>query len=141
MDLVMYANSSEPEKIGKSLSELQTYSIRLKERSSVMNPVVTITSATYPVGNYAYISEFGRYYFVSDIVSVANGLWEVSLKCDPLESFKEQLLNNDCILERQEFMYNLHLEDDQLKMQDDTFVITKQFSQGLNYHTLAIAHQ
>lgn len=141
MDLVMYSNSSEPEKMGKSLSELKTYSVVLKERTSVMNPVVTITSSTYPVGNYAYISEFGRYYFVSDIVSVANGLWEVTLKGDPLESFKEQILNNDCILERQENIYNLHLEDDQLKMQDDTFAITKQFSQGLNYHTLAIAHQ
>lgn len=48
--------------------------------------------------NYAYIPEFGRYYFISDMVHVSKGLWRISMQVDVLESFKNYILDLGVIL-------------------------------------------
>ena len=68
------------------------YSCYLKEPTSVVNPTIVIetTSNTFPDYNYAYIATFGRYYFISDIVS--NGyLWEISMRTDTLATYKSAI--------------------------------------------------
>lgn len=50
--------------------------------------------------NYCYIALFGRFYYVTDIVAKSGNLMEVSLKCDPLQSFKTQILNCSAVIER-----------------------------------------
>lgn len=61
----------------------------MKTPSSIVDPVITVKDS--PVGyNYAYISEFSRYYFINDIV-YKMGEWEVYLSSDPLASFKSTL--------------------------------------------------
>lgn len=65
------------------------YACYLKEPTSVVNPTIVIetTSNTFPDYNYAYIATFGRYYFISDIVSDGN-LWEISMTTDVLATYK-----------------------------------------------------
>lgn len=66
----------------------------LREPCSVMNPVVRIErplSDAVPYSySYAYIGEFGRWYFVNDWVWV-DGLWECQMTEDVLASFKTQI--------------------------------------------------
>jgi len=50
--------------------------------------------------NYCYIALFGRYYYITDLVAKSGNLMEVSLKCDPLQSFKTEILNCETIIER-----------------------------------------
>lgn len=50
--------------------------------------------------NYCYIALFERFYYVTDIVAKSGNLMEVSLKCDPLQSFKTQILNCSAVIER-----------------------------------------
>ena len=38
----------------------------LKDDCSVISPVLEIKTATLPDYNYAYIPDFGRYYYVND---------------------------------------------------------------------------
>lgn len=91
-------NNSEKNKLGKSLSNLNVFSGSLKDETSVTNPVV-IMELENPTGfNYAYIPEFGRYYFIDDIVSVRTGLWKISMKVDVLESFKNNIRGIPVIL-------------------------------------------
>lgn len=68
------------------------HSCVLKSASGILDPVIElqlpITSA--PRWNYAYISDYGRYYWVTDAV-FRDRLWELSLKVDPLASFKSSI--------------------------------------------------
>jgi len=91
MDITLCVNNSEKNKLGKSLSNLSVFSGSLKEETSVTNPVVTMELENPSGFNYAYIPEFGRYYFIDDMVSIRTGLWKISMKVDVLESFKNSI--------------------------------------------------
>ncbi len=98
MEITLCVNNSEKNKLGKTLSNLNVFSGSLKEETSAINPVV-IMELVNPTGfNYAYIPEFGRYYFIDDIVSVRTGLWRLSMTVDVLESFKNEILGIPVIL-------------------------------------------
>ena len=62
--------------------------------------------------NYAYIPEFERYYFINDIVSVANGLWMISMSCDVLYSFKDEILDLRPFVTRNEYSFDSFVKDD-----------------------------
>ena len=63
--------------------------------------------------NYFYIEEFNRYYFLSSFVISSNRLVAITGEVDPLYSFKEQILENYAMIERNEFDYS-PLQDDNL---------------------------
>lgn len=60
---------------------------KLKEGTSIKNPKLTITGDVFGY-NYAYISDFGRYYFINDVISEAKGLTTYVLEEDTLASNK-----------------------------------------------------
>lgn len=98
MDIKLYKNHSEKNKINKSLTGEVEYSGTLRDETSVINPTVLIHATNLSLYNYAYIPEFHRYYFIRDIVSVRNGLWRVTLSVDVLMSFKNDILDLNVIL-------------------------------------------
>lgn len=66
------------------------YSCLLKEPVNLMNPIITLQHDN-PVGyNYAYISTFGRYYFVTNW-TYERGLWYAELRVDVLASWKAEI--------------------------------------------------
>lgn len=62
----------------------------LMDDTSIMNPTLKVH---WPVNaaphhyNYCYISDFSRYYFVTDVTS-SQGFWYFSMTCDVLASYK-----------------------------------------------------
>lgn len=67
-----------------------------KDDTSVVSPIVIIKDdiATLCRYNYAYISDWKRYYFITDIVLQAGGLCELHLRADVLASFRYQIENS-----------------------------------------------
>jgi hypothetical protein len=105
-------NSSPVEKIGKTLSAGNTYSCALKDDTSVLDPVIIIqTSDNIYTYNYMYISDFGRYYFINDIVSLNNNRWMIKAHVDVLETYKSSILANEAVIRRQDKLFNLYLDD------------------------------
>lgn len=98
MDIKLYKNHSEKNKINKNLTGEVEYSGTLRDETSVINPVVLLHAENPSLYNYAYIPQFHRYYYIRDIASVRNGLWRVSLTVDPLMSFKTDILELNVIL-------------------------------------------
>lgn len=98
MDIVLYVNNSERQAINKTLTNGLTLTGSLRNESSVINPTILIETTNPSSYNYAYIPEFGRYYFITDMVSVRTNLWRMSLSVDVLMSFKTQILNLDVIV-------------------------------------------
>ena len=98
MEITLCVNNSEKNKIGKSLSNMQVYTGSLRHESSVVSPEI-LMEIENPTGyNYAYIPEFGRYYFITDMISVRTDLWRISMNVDVLESFKNEIRNSQVIL-------------------------------------------
>lgn len=83
---------------------MNVFSGTLREETSVISPVVLMELENPSGYNYAYIPEFSRYYFISDMVSVRKGLWRISMKVDVLESFKNYILDLGVILSDSENM-------------------------------------
>ena len=102
--ITLYRNSAEPNRVDKSsyLTEVQTISGVLREETSILAPILTLELSTRPNANYCYIPQFNRYYYITDIVSVRNNLWEISLSVDVLMSHKAQLLNCVAFIDRNE---------------------------------------
>ena len=132
MDIILCKNNSEPNKINKILSDQYTLSGTLKEQTSITSPAIMIESGN-PVGfNYAYIPDFNRYYFISDIINVSNNLWRINLKVDVLESFKNDILSSSVILSDSEVTgSDKYMSGDvwKTKVKDTTNIIT--FPSGL----------
>lgn len=95
----LFKTVSENNRVVKTLTDEKQLSGELRNQTSVLNPSIRIESAdnisTY---NYAYIPEFGRYYYITDIVSVRTNCWVVSLRCDVLMSYKDEIHGLNVIL-------------------------------------------
>lgn len=94
MLLKLYNTNSETNRINKVLTEETEFDVRLKDKSSVVNPVLVLKSETYINFNYAYIPKFQRYYFVDDISVFPNKMYLLTLRCDVLTSFKDDILKS-----------------------------------------------
>ena len=110
----------------------------LKESCSIESPVISIESSTNPSAYvYAYIPEFGRYYFVSDWVFNL-GLWECHLSEDYLASFKTEIGNTTAYIERCAGTYNGDIVDTKYitktNFQNNRVFLTSDLYQPSNAH-------
>lgn len=108
----LHHNSSPDNKIGKQLDAGLSMNCVLKEESSILKPTIIIEAATAPITyNYMYIQELQRYYFIDDIVSKNNKIWEITGHVDVLQTFQNGILAQDAVIRRQQNKYNLYLND------------------------------
>lgn len=106
--------------INKQLIDVATYTGNLREETSVLDPVFDIeTSSDLSQMNYIWINELHRYYYVTNIVSVATNLWRVYCHVDVLMTYKPTILAHEAVIGRQQQLYNLYLND------GDTFKVTQ----------------
>ena len=90
-----------------TLSNGTQFTVELKEDCSIMNPVLVMTANTTGMPspftpayfNYAYISNFSRYYFITDVQYIL-GHWEFYLTVDVLASFKTAIGGTSAYIER-----------------------------------------
>ena len=99
MNILLYKTTNANNDLNKTISDKVELVGALREASSVIAPSILIQSN--PIGyNYAYIPEFGRYYYIKNITAFRKGAYIVDLKCDVLMSFKEEILNMSGIVSR-----------------------------------------
>lgn len=98
MNITLYVNHSEKNKIDKNLTNDFSLSGSLRDATNIVNPVILIEINEISNYNYCYISDFKRYYFITDITVIRTGLFAISLMVDVLESFKTDIKNLSVIL-------------------------------------------
>lgn len=131
MQVSFYQNTSENYRIDKSLIGKYTESCTLKDGCSVENPEILIANANNMSDcNYMYIPDFNRYYFITDIVSVRDGLWLISGHVDVLMSFKNEIRGCTATFKRQENLFNLYLDDPEFKTYNNAQIVTKVLTGG-----------
>lgn len=128
----LYICSDENNKITKNnLSGLKQYTGVFRDEVNVMTPVFQIETTDNLSGyNYAYIADFGRYYFVKDIKAVRNGLWEFSLAVDVLMSYKTQIMALTAVIRRNSNLFNLYINDNNYMTLNYPRIQTKSFPNG-----------
>lgn len=102
MDIVLGVIHDEKNKLNKTINNPTTLTGTLKQETSVIKPTIIIEANNPSSYNYMYILEFGRYYFITDIVCIRNGLWKISGTVDVLMSFKSSIESCPIILSNTE---------------------------------------
>lgn len=141
MNIVLYENISEYNAVNKSITELTTLTGTLREESSIIDPIITISDIDIYIGymNYAYIPEFNRYYFITNIESVRNNLWRVSFHVDVLFTYRNQIKSNRAIIERNEIQYDLKLNDGLFKTRQNPRIAQFPFPSGFDTWNFVLA--
>lgn len=128
MEVSFYQNTSENYRIDKSLIGKYTESCTLKDGCSIENPEILIANANNMADcNYMHIPDFNRFYFITDIVSVRDGLWLISGHVDVLMSFKNEIKACTATFKRQEHLFNMYLDDPEFKTYNKSEIVTKLF--------------
>lgn len=112
--LNLYNNTADSERVDKTqyITNVGTLTGVLREQTSITNIQIVIEYNSIPTFNYVHIPLFNRYYFVDDIVSVYNNLWEITLSVDVLMSYKNAIKNLYAFVDRNEFINNSNIIDE-----------------------------
>ena len=134
MIINLYANYSDKNVMDKNISILNTVTGTLRDDCSIINPVIAIegmTAEELTKANYAYIPDFGRYYYINNI-NLKKQLYEMQMHVDVLMSFKDGIRLNNAVISRQQKSYNLYLRDGVFKCEAGDIIQIKQFSGGFD---------
>ncbi len=118
----------------KSFTNQTQYTGYLKADTSILRPQIEISTTANITGfNYAFIPEFSRYYYITDIVSTNEGFWLVSMAVDVLKSWDTPLRNVPVIAEKNTNMVNYYLNDADIPCNAYNNVATFLFSEGATF--------
>lgn len=99
-----------PNKVNKNVGPATFVSGALREPSSIIDPVINMQAN--PTGyNYMYIPDFKRFYYITDVKSISNGLVQVCGHVDVLMTYAADIRGFSAIVQRQENTYNTYLDD------------------------------
>ena len=120
--------------MNKEFTTGSSYQGVLKSDCSIEHPVLIIKGLEEILNyNYVEIPQFNKSYFIRDITVLENGYYQVSCEVDVLETYKNAILNNPCIIEASENAYfNDYLRHESFvaTVKHKTDIIT--FPTGLN---------
>ncbi len=94
INIQLYRNYSDNNYVSKDIRPIAggELTARAPHEVSIIAPVLTFDYNTaFLLANYAYISEFGRYYFIKNIITDTAKRVHLELSVDPLMSFASQI--------------------------------------------------
>ena len=102
MEIQFFTFSKRPNSTKTPVAGSAVFSASWVARGAVdiLNPVIYLAAAQPPITyNYAYIPDFGRYYFVKSW-ELVNDLWHAYMTCDVLASWKAPIGNSTLYITR-----------------------------------------
>lgn len=139
----LMTNNSPSNVADKDFTTIDTLTGTLRNETSITNPAIRIEADVNTLSecNYFYIPQFNRYYFVTDIRSIRNGLCEIVGHCDVLTTALKKGSLTDClgITKRQQTKWNLNINDGYFKVYQNPVVTTELFPSGFNSFNYVLA--
>lgn len=135
MQIILYKNSSEPERLTKVISGSVTLSGTVRGETNIINPEILIEGSPddFPSDyNYAYIPEFERYYYINEVTAFRTNVTMLFMHVDVLMSFKDDILSNNAIVDKQALAGNMYLNDGSWMHESREFYTIKSFQNGFN---------
>lgn len=119
--ITFYKSTAEPNRVDKSeyLTDAITLSDgQFRESANKMTCSLRVQHTGALNGyNYVYISDFSRYYFVSEHTIERTGVHRFELKTDVLFTNKTDILATEAIIARNQSEFDTRIIDDRLKFQ------------------------
>lgn len=132
MDITLYQNISENNRVGKTLINAQTFTGNLRQSTSIINPVIMLNADNPTVYNYAYIPAFNRYYFINKIEAYRTGLFILTMSVDVLETYKTEIKGMLAIIDKNETVGNNYFNDGSFVLDSRAYNQIINFSNGFN---------
>ena len=124
MKLTLMKTSSDKRDLSKSTTTIKNVNCKIKEGTSIINPIVIInkmSTSHIRQCNYAHISDFGRYYFITDIVETTASQLEISMHVDVLNSYKDGIRSITTLILRQENVFSPYFVDEEMLVRTTRF--------------------
>lgn len=100
MTIYLYNTSSAPNALHKTLSGGTEHNGAVRGEVNVVAPVIDLVGNIHGF-NYAEIPDFNnRKYFIEEMKIIRNGITRVSLRCDVLGSFEDDIVALPAIAKR-----------------------------------------
>lgn len=132
-NIILQRSDSPANALTKTLANVFSLTGALKDGTSLIDPVIMVENAGIITGvNYASIADFGRQYFIKNITSVYNNMWEIALHVDVLGTYASGIKACSGIVAKQENSYNLYLNDGNYKAYQNPHIIQKEFPSGFD---------
>lgn len=142
MNCALYVNNSPTNAMTKDLNPIVEYNIELKDSNSITDISIIIAEPNAEkiiLSNYCHIPLLGRYYFIMDITNIKQGVWQLDLHCDVLMSFRERILAHTAVIARQEKEFDVLLNDELYKLNQNPVVTTRKFPKGFGTPSFVLA--
>lgn len=129
MTITLSNTTDEVEVLDKTLTDSVTKECVLVN-TDVLNPILKLESNVVDK-NYVYIPAFNRYYFVSSPETI-NGMHTL-LHCsvDVLMSYKDEIMELDAYISRNEFDANFLLNDSSMPLLAEKKLVVKGFGDDM----------
>lgn len=134
MNVTFYTNNADNRKVDKTdalttLRTLNNVHFYRDENKGGPNLELAYDAVIFNYANYCYIEELGHYYYMSEPVMSQQRI-TFSLTTDLLMSFKDDILELECIIARQESEYNTYLKDERFPVLAKQMLRCIPFPQG-----------
>lgn len=145
MTITLYSTASPPKAVTKSLtnSKACTGAFRDGDSPTDRSPVITVQGARNTLNsyNYAYIPDFGAYYFILEKKAVSSATTELVLKKDVLMTFKDGIRSHSAIINRQASASNadVDLDDEMLTVKRSELEVLTLSGYGNHTATIVLA--
>lgn len=135
MQVTLCNTPSERNIINKVIQDVISVNATIKGELSVETPVLILdyTGDSNNI-NYMKIPELHRTYFINDIIKLTGQRYEIHGKSDVLESFKNDILVMNCIINKQQnpLQANMYLDDGSFILENKEFNTVVNFPTGFN---------
>ena len=124
MKLTLMKTSADKRDLRKSTTTIKTVNCKIKEGTSIIEPTVIISKMSVSKikqCNYVHISDFGRYYFIKDIVETTANQLEISMHVDVLNSYKDDIRSITTLILRQENVFSPYFVDEEMLVRTTRF--------------------
>lgn len=137
MEVNFYNYTGANNVINKSLGSGTTLNCNMQVATEQLNPHVRVTyddSDAPSLFEYNYCTFNGYCYFIdtAHIINIAKGVYDVPMTLDVLETYKDNILNSEAIIERSSTSYNMYLNDNMYSAYGYPLMGCKQFPNGFN---------
>lgn len=121
MDVYLYNNTKRLNSTAAAPATYTTLNCVLKQGTSFINPVLIVNYNGVPTFNYMKFEN--RYYWITDIISIKNDLWEIYGRVDVLGTFKGHIQATSAFV-LYDSTANTQLPDTRLAIKTDCDVYT-----------------
>lgn len=132
MEIKLYKCADDRRVLSKTLSGAVTKTCVIKDDNiSILSPRVQIAQFnSFKSYNYAYIADYGRYYYIDDIAVDLGGLLTLSLSVDVLQTYAADIRATKALIYRQTQHTNPLIADSLIQSQVNEVTVTRAFSGG-----------